>query len=98
MRHQPLFAIAVFFACSAQAAPLPGDPVAGKRLHDAHCTGCHDTAVYTRADHSVRSLAALERQFQACSHMANTEFTPAQAQDVIKYLNDEFYGFRRGAE
>ncbi len=93
MKHL-LFAFAGLIACGALAAPLSGDPAAGKRLHDAHCTGCHNASVYTREDHSVRSLAGLKRQFQACSHMANKEFTPAEAQDVIKYLNDEFYGFQ----
>jgi cytochrome c5 len=28
-------------------AALPGDGAEGKRLHDANCMGCHDTALYT---------------------------------------------------
>ena len=45
---------------SAYAAALPGDSADGKRLHDANCMGCHDTAIYTRKDRLVRSLDALE--------------------------------------
>jgi len=43
---------------SAYAAVLPGDSAEGKRLHDANCMGCHDTSIYTRKDHLVRSLDA----------------------------------------
>ncbi|MEO8165013.1 MAG: hypothetical protein ABI619_06405 [Betaproteobacteria bacterium] len=89
-----LWAMISAVALGAEAAPLPGDAAEGKRLHDANCTGCHDTAVYTRKNHSVQSLNALKQQFEACSHMANKEFTPGEAQNVVKYLNDEFYQFQ----
>ena len=75
------------------AAALPGDSADGQRLHDAHCTGCHGTAVYSRKDRKVRSLDELRRQFESCSHMAKKEFSPTEAQNVIKYLNDRFYRF-----
>jgi hypothetical protein len=47
---------------TAYAAELPGDSADGKRLHDANCMGCHDTGVYSRADHQVTSLDALKEQ------------------------------------
>ena len=84
--------VVLLVTASAHAA-LPGDAADGKRLHEAYCTGCHDTAVYTRKDHVVRSLDGLKQQLQACSHMANKEFTSAEAQNLIKYLNDRFYRF-----
>lgn len=84
--------VMLLLTASAQAA-LPGDGAEGKRLHDAYCTGCHDTAVYTRKDHAVRSLDALKEQLGGCSHMANKKFSPAETQDIIKYLNDRFYRF-----
>ncbi len=89
-----LFAGLIGLAPGTLAAPLPGDATDGKRLHDANCTACHDTAVYTRKNHSVQSLNALKQRFEACSHMANKEFTPSEAQNVFKYLNDEFYQFQ----
>jgi cytochrome c553 len=79
-------------AASARAA-LPGNEAEGKRLHDASCTGCHDAAVYTRKDHRVRSLDGLKQQVENCTHMAQKEFSPADKQDILKYLNDEFYHF-----
>ena len=88
-----IFSLLLFLTVNVHAAALPGDAAAGKRLHDASCTGCHDTAVYTRKDHSVRSLEGLKQQFESCSHMAKKEFSTAEAQNVIKYLNDKFYHF-----
>lgn len=81
------------FAGSALAA-LPGDGAEGKRLHDANCTGCHDSAVYTRKDHTVRSLDGLRQQVESCTHMAKKEFSPVETQDILKYLNDRFYRFQ----
>ena len=78
---------------SAYAAPLPGDPASGKRLFDANCTGCHDTGVLTRKDRFVQSLDALKEQLDSCAHMASKEFSESETQDLLKYLNDEFYRF-----
>ena len=79
---------------SAYAAELPGESADGKRLHDANCMGCHDTNIYTRKDHLIRSLDALKEQLGDCSHMAKKEFSAIEAQNIIKYLNDQFYQFR----
>lgn len=84
--------VMIFITMSAHAA-LPSDSAEGKRLHDANCMGCNDTAVYTRKDHIVRSLDGLKQQFEACSHMAQNEFSPVDTQNIIKYLNDGFYRF-----
>jgi cytochrome c5 len=75
-------------------AAQPGDSAAGKRLHDAKCTGCHDASVYTRKDRTVRSLDALKRQLDGCSHMAKENFSAAETQNIIKYLDEQFYKFR----
>ena len=75
-------------------AELPGDSAEGKRLYDANCTGCHDTGIHTRKDRLVRSLDALKKQLGGCSHMANKEFSAIEKENIIKYLNDQFYQFR----
>jgi hypothetical protein len=79
---------------SAYAASLPGDSDDGKRLHDANCMGCHDTSVFTRKDRLVQSLDALKKQLATCAHMAKKEFSASETQDLLKYLNDQFYHFR----
>lgn len=86
-------AIILCLAAGAHAA-VPGDAAEGKRLHDANCTACHDSSVYTRKDHKVRSLPGLGQQVENCTHMAQKEFSPAEKQDIVKYLNDRFYRFQ----
>ena len=78
---------------SAYAAELPGDSADGKRLHDANCLGRHDTGIYTRKDRRIQSLDALKGQLANCSHMATLQFSAIETQNIIKYLNDQFYQF-----
>jgi len=78
---------------SAYAASLPGDSTDGKSLHDASCMGCHDTGIYSRTDRAVQSLDALKEQLAGCSHMAQKKFSASETQNLIKYLNDQFYHF-----
>ena len=85
--------LVMFLAVSAHAA-VPGDGAKGKRLHDANCVSCHAVSVYTRQDHKVRSLDGLKQQVENCTHMAQKEFSPAERQDIVKYLNDQFYRFQ----
>ncbi len=83
----------IFLAVGAHAA-VPGDGAEGKRLHDANCVSCHAVSVYTRQDHKVRSLDGLKQQVENCTHMARKEFSSAERQDIVKYLNDQFYRFQ----
>jgi hypothetical protein len=79
---------------TAYAAPLPGDSANGQRLFEANCMGCHDTSVLTRHDRVVQSLEALKKQVGGCAHMAKKDFSESETQDLLKYLNDQFYHFR----
>ena len=75
-------------------AALPGDAAAGKRLLDTYCMRCHDTSVYTRKDRQIQSLPGLRRQVKACGDMSTRrDFSAAETQDVVKYLNEHFYRF-----
>jgi mono/diheme cytochrome c family protein len=75
-------------------AGLPGDSNDGKRLHQANCTGCHDSSVYSRPNRQVRSLDALKHQVEGCGHAAKKEFSAAEIENLVKYLNDGFYHFQ----
>ena len=77
---------------SAYAA-LPGDIISGQRLYDANCMSCHDASIHTRSDRKVRSLEALKQQVAGCSHMAKKDFSVAEKQSIVKYLNERFYHF-----
>ena len=78
---------------TAYAASLPGESANGKHLYDANCMGCHDTSVLTRKHRIVQSLDALKEQLANCTHMAKKEFSESETQDLLKYLNDQFYHF-----
>ena len=88
-----LFAPLMIVLAQGAGAALPGDSAEGKRLHDANCMACHDTGIYTRKDHLIRSLDALKERLGDCSHMAKKEFSAIETQNIIKYLNDQFYQF-----
>lgn len=88
--------VVILLTAGAHAA-LPGDSAAGKRLHDTNCTGCHGTGVYIRINRLVRSLPALKQQLQGCNHIAKKSFSPTETQNIIKYLNDQYYHFDRAA-
>ena len=83
----------VLLTPTAYAASLPGDSANGERLYVANCMGCHDTSVMTRKDRAVQSFDALKKQLASCTHTASKEFSESEAQDLLKYLNDQFYHF-----
>jgi len=89
MKHS-LIGATLFLTFSAHAAE-PGDAALGKKLHDANCTGCHDSSVYTRKDHQIKSLAALNEKLSACTHAAQVTLTDEEQQHIVRYLNDQFY-------
>jgi cytochrome c553 len=94
MRSILCVTLLILLMSRAYAAALPGDSADGKRLHDANCMGCHNSDIYARKDRIVQSLDALEKQLVSCSHMAKAEFSTNEMQDVLKYLNDQFYHLR----
>ncbi|MDX1572951.1 MAG: hypothetical protein R3341_02925 [Methylophaga sp.] len=72
----------------------------GKRLHDASCMQCHASltggdgnGLYSRSDRNVKSLSGLEKRVANCAIAADANWTPAQQQQVIDYLNSRFYRF-----
>jgi hypothetical protein len=60
-------------------------------LHDANCIRCNNTSIYTRNDRLIHSLDALKKRLGDCSYK---EFSASETQNIIKYLNDQFYQFR----
>ena len=92
--QRTIFTIAILLLANPANAALSGDSAQGKRLHDANCVGCHDAGVYTRIDRQVQSLAALQSQLNACSHALQKKFSNEEQQNLVKYLNEQFYKFK----
>lgn len=66
----------------------------GQKLHDSKCLTCHQTEVYTREDRRVQSMQALSFQVENCMKgPAAANWSPAQTQEVVEYLNSKFYKF-----
>ena len=65
----------------------------GDELHLDSCTGCHDSQVYTRPDRKVMDLAGLGRQVRFCKDNLAVPWLDDEVDDVIAYLNHEYYKF-----
>jgi mono/diheme cytochrome c family protein len=72
----------------------------GKTLHDANCLQCHASitggkanSIYSRADHKIKTLAALEKQVSNCAVAADANWSETQREAVVNYLSETFYHF-----
>ena len=79
--------------------PLFADPTNNKtmnhaeKLHNAKCTHCHKSEMYTRKNRQINSLGALKNQVRRCEAPANTNWKPQETDAVIEFLNKEYYKF-----
>jgi len=94
MKSLVLVSVLIALPVSAQAAALPGDAAAGKKLHDTACMSCHNDSVYTRKDRRITTLDGLREQMNACGHMSNVTLSKEQATNLVKFLNEQFYHFK----
>lgn len=89
-------ALAIFISSHAIAADIQR----GKQLHDENCLKCHTSimggdpnSIYTREDHRMTSLAALDKQVRRCKTSLGVSWPDDQIDDVVAYLNQTFYKF-----
>jgi hypothetical protein len=92
--RRALAAAPLALLASGGYAASPAISADGKALHDANCKGCHDAAVYTRKGRTVRSFDELKLQLDSCGHGSGKELSPAQRQQIVNYLNEQFYKFQ----
>lgn len=76
----------------APAAPAAGDAARGEQLHRS-CLQCHGTELYGPPRRKVASLAALRKETVRWSDHYNPAFTRAEIDDLVAYLNRDFYKF-----
>ena len=91
--------VAKLAACGLAAATLSAQPSAAAEtaqpLYQEHCTRCHGSEVYTRADRKVTSYDALVGQVQRCELALELTWFDDQIAQVADYLNQQFYHFPR---
>ena len=77
---------------SATPTTTAAEPT-GESIHQANCTKCHGSEVYTRADHKVTSLEGLGKQVRMCDTQLDVQLFPEDLDLVVKYLNETYYKF-----
>ena len=63
--------------------------------HEAQCTRCHDTGVYTRDNRRVRSYPMLEAQVARCDANLATKLFPDDLELLVEHLNTQYYMFAK---
>lgn len=58
-----------------------------------NCTRCHDSSVYTRPNHRVQSLQALDNQVRRCDAMIGTKLFEDDIHTLVDDLNQKYYHF-----
>lgn len=69
------------------------DENSGEALHQANCSKCHGTDIYTKADRKVTSLEALASRVAMCDANIGSQLFPEDLDKITTYLNDSFYKF-----
>ena len=85
-----IFALALALTSSTA---LAADIDNGDDLHFTHCTGCHDSSVYTREIRRVDSLERLGLQVRFCKDSLELNWFDEDVEDVVEYLNQTYYHF-----
>jgi len=83
----------LIFAMAFTASSNAADIDSGGELHSESCTRCHDSAIYTREDRKVQSLAKLGTQVRFCKDNLGVTWFDDEVGDVIGFLNNKYYHF-----
>ena len=63
--------------------------------HQAECTRCHGTEVYTRDNRRVQSFPMLQAQVERCDANLAKKLFPEDLAQLVDYLNDNYYKFNQ---
>lgn len=89
---------------SATGLVRAGDVDRGRELHQENCIRCHasmqggiygadGTGIYVRDNRRIDSLEALYKQVRRCKTSLGVSWPEDQIEDVVTYLNQNFYKF-----
>ena len=89
-------------ALLAATGTVHADADRGARLHEQNCLKCHrsmfggdGSAIYTRENRRVTSLAGLEAQVRRCENNLGLTWFDDQVADVVEYLDANYYHFQQ---
>jgi hypothetical protein len=92
LTYTRLISLSLLIGASAAGADEAFDPAT---YHEATCTRCHGTEVYTRDDRRVTSFPALQAQVARCDANLGTRLFPADLGLLVDHMNDQYYKFAR---
>jgi len=84
----------------AASNPAFADIENGKTLHQDKCKTCHmvggdHSALYKRDNRKVKAYGKLKGQVSMCMQNFNIDWFPEEEEDVVNYLNKEYYHFKK---
>lgn len=71
------------------------DATVGKTLVNENCQSCHNSEVYTRADHRITSREGLTKQVQRCELSLGLTWFDEDIDNAAEHLNQQFYHFEK---
>ncbi len=94
----PLLTSLSLFAGSSYATDIDN----GKTLHNENCRSCHKSimsgepdSIYVRENRRIDSYEGLQNQVNRCESNIGIAWPQAQINDVVDYLNQQFYKFKK---
>lgn len=94
--HKGIFLLLALLAPGlAQSADSATVNKSGEHLHNTHCMACHNNSVYTRKDRRVKTKLQLIQQVKGCDHQMSKNFSQKETSDLVEYLNQSFYKFKK---
>jgi len=98
MTHRMIFLAGLLMAITlspAGAVERTPDVAHGKALVDKKCMGCHDNRQYTRPNRIIHTYEDLRGRVEFCDSASNANFSFDDLDDVVEYLNVNFYKFKK---
>jgi len=80
---------------ASAATPALAEPFNAQAFHEASCTACHDSGVYTRENRRVDSMTRLESQVRMCDANLKTGLFDDDIAALVEHLNTAYYKFPR---
>jgi cytochrome c5 len=71
----------------------PPVPPRGQLLYENHCMACHESVVHIRTTKHTRSLQELRTRVQHWAEYLELRWASEELEDVVGYLNSQYYRF-----
>jgi len=66
----------------------------GEELYNfSNCTSCHDPSHFTNEKRKAKNYKQLIQSVDACRYSTNVDWFDEDRDDVVHYLNKEYYKF-----